>query len=224
MGWDERELNSSERVTTIDGKLWGVVLHWAEIDGRAEVAGIELWGTQPFRNNDRCLLRSDGPIPYGGLSWPPEQPQPVSATVLKGLRLGDIIASAAAGMRKNAAGMDALAARGAAPAELGEEAAKQVELLDSRKRPGRPSKGLAFYREVADVYLNPPDNRTPTRAVAQHFKVVASTAATYVGGARRRGLLPPARPGSASVISPEQVARARGERQEHTSDESGAQE
>lgn len=111
-----------------------------------------------------------------------------------------------------------LARRGRGHAEWVEKVASKVdveverrrhqELLalvrseDRRSRPGPdPRRNLEHYGAVALLYARAhAEGRPPTQAVADHFDVPRSTAASWVGRARTLGLLDPARPSVAGGV------------------------
>ncbi|WP_152648660.1 hypothetical protein [Streptacidiphilus anmyonensis] len=73
------------------------------------------------------------------------------------------------------------------------EAAEAYAAARNAPTPGRRRRITdEFLREVARVYmLEDEAGFPPTRAVADHFKAPHSTAAKWVGAARRKGLIPP---------------------------------
>ena len=67
-----------------------------------------------------------------------------------------------------------------------------MKVPETRSR-GRPD---VFYREVADVYLDLAQaSHRPASDIAAQHGVPVSTAHRWVKEARRRGFLPPGRPG-----------------------------
>lgn len=73
---------------------------------------------------------------------------------------------------------------------------------DRRSRPGPdPRRNIEHYGAVALLYARAhAEGRPPTQAVADHFDVPRSTAASWVGRARSLGLLDPARPSVAGGV------------------------
>jgi hypothetical protein len=66
-----------------------------------------------------------------------------------------------------------------------------------------PTHGLDHFVEVAQVYREAyGENRTPTRAVAKHFRVTPSAAAKWVARCRELGLLPKTSRGKARAVGP----------------------
>jgi hypothetical protein len=77
--------------------------------------------------------------------------------------------------------------------KLMSQAAESYAIARNEPPPGKRRRlTLDFLKEVARIYtINGDSGIPPTRAVADHFKAPHSTAAKWVGGARKKGLLPP---------------------------------
>jgi hypothetical protein len=78
-------------------------------------------------------------------------------------------------------------------------AGKRPPRGSSSSRPGRRGHPDSHYQEIARRYLALRQRgfRNPTARLAEEDRVSRSTAAGWVGGARKRGYLPPGRPGRA---------------------------
>jgi hypothetical protein len=73
------------------------------------------------------------------------------------------------------------------------QATERADRADLARTRGRPD---VFYRQVADVYLDlAQDSHRPASEIADTHGVPVSTAHRWVREARRRGFLPPGRPG-----------------------------
>jgi transposase-like protein len=179
----------TERVFKIDGRLWYVVLHWGEIEGRAEVIGIETWSRPPY-----APRVPDYPIMISNLD---PTGAPITTEILRQLNFGSLITAA----RQDAVRMS----RSIAEQPVYDDALRQQAAEDAARfsRPGRPAKyDRRHFEEVARVYQAAvAEGRKPTRAVQRQFDVSASQAARWVHIARHQyGLLPPTSSGRASGL------------------------
>lgn len=183
---------------------WVVRLYRAEVEGRYEVVGVELWhGVMPHALESATkwhAIRLPGP-------------SAIKATDLRKLRIGELIAADSANLRAGAqstrrrAHDDPRAFAKQLGAENAAKALKNAErLLGPPKSTGRPRKyGLSHFADVAAVY-NEADRipgTWPTKAVKEHFKVSPSLAAKWVSECRKLGLVKPAtqRPSKSSGVS-----------------------
>jgi hypothetical protein len=95
--------------------------------------------------------------------------------------------------------------------ESGKEVSSWSELYGfAQPKRGRPPKyGPEHFAKVAQVYSEAHANRrTPTRAVAKHFKATESQAAKWVARCRELGLLPKTTRGKARIV-PERKGKKR---------------
>jgi hypothetical protein len=122
-----------------------------------------------------------------------EAGEPVSARRLREVPVAECIqvAISSAAMRfERRAGELRVAIGGTDPADTME--------LARKVRPRSATTSDEHLREVADVYLKAPEK--PTRAVEDAFGPIShSTAARWVGEARRRGFIPPIKRGRTSA-------------------------
>lgn len=145
---------------------WLVAMRWQVLNGRAECVGLEIVSAAPADEWQGKLLgkrkRRRG--------------RPVTATLLRQLPIGRIIASERAGL---------------------------AWLDDSFQEAGtrRPKATPAHLQEAADVYREAWAKGHPTgRALQEHFQVSASAARKLAFQARQAGLLPKTDPGVATAI------------------------
>jgi hypothetical protein len=91
---------------------------------------------------------------------------------------------------------DADTSRGTATTALAEEAGRKIS---AGKRPGRRGHPDQHYRDIAARYdqLVAGGTRNPTACLAEQLNYSRNTVAGWVSTARKRGYLPPARPGRA---------------------------
>jgi hypothetical protein len=200
----EGEIHRTEATATVDDVTWYYVLHWGELRGRAEVVGLELWSVPPT-NPERLDFGAiqERQLPPGGA--------PITSSVVRGLNVGSLI------NQQRAAAIKML--RSVAASEAFSERAREASArdLERMRRPGPQRKyDDRHYAEVARVYLAAfQENRSPTRAVAQHFGVSQSMAAKFVWKARSKeyGLLAPTSSGlpSGAPASSSRTKRQKGE-------------
>ncbi len=195
-------LADDDNETPVTYELWPdrergpylVALYWQEVEGRMEVAGVEV----------RSFRRPDEPHDSPFSDPLPLRPQPVTRTVLRDVPLGAI----ADRHRRDSHFLINVKIGGKLAAGNEERNRKVRELWATQKRMGRKGRGPDFYRDVARVYVKAhTEGRPPTQAVAEwaggdrqpHVKGGWSnyaTAAKYVSRARTLGLLPPAKTGA----------------------------
>lgn len=78
-----------------------------------------------------------------------------------------------------------------------------IDAADTHRKPGRPPLPLSQLEEVARVYREAfVGHRPPRMAVAEHFTIGPSTAATWISKARAQGFLGPTTKGHAGGIEP----------------------
>lgn len=133
----------------------------------------------------------------------PDRPIAVTVTAADGLRPSDL---------RRLPWRDWFWFADVAQRELTPDAAGAIELTDASialadpqapppapRRPGRRGHSDEHYQQVAQQYkqLVASGAHNPTAVLAQQRVVSRDTAAGWVSGARKRGFLPPARPGRA---------------------------
>jgi hypothetical protein len=146
---------------------WRIELHWQILGGRAECIGIDLRSAVPTPER-----------PEDRISLPPPRKlgEPVTATLLRQLRIGQLVESYRADMYEITRGDQLYRSRGTR----------------------RPRTDLSRLAEVAEVYREAHRQGRPTgRAVADRFTVSVSNARKMIYEARREGELPPTAPGVA---------------------------
>ena len=186
---------------------WSLSFHWAEIDGRQECVGIEIWSGYEWHREytDEAkrelideLRRIPGAVPAtltaGGLRIP-------FTSLIETARRELLEMHRQAATMLEDGGRDDLADRMQTIAARFDKQGTASRRTASRGR-GRPRQyPPEHFVEVAEVYKaawNDGD-RHPTRAVAKKFGVSDSTAAKWVARARADGALEqtkgPGRPG-----------------------------
>ena len=181
------------------GRQWFARARWLEIDGRTECVGIELWkGVRPSEDGSAVLgLTGDrvAPITSADLKDIPV------ATVLRTLwavqsrRLEGIAGSAeaAAGRRARRSASWGLDAED----EITKRLHAHADGLREQVRRGKRREGTEHLSAVATIYREAEAaRRNPTKTVADAFACAPSTAARWVGQARKAGLLPTTTRGS----------------------------
>lgn len=201
---------------------WYIGLTWAEVAGRIECVGADVWhGAQPVWHTvqrDRLAL---SPIGVG--------PTPLLASDVRSLPLASIIGQERSrlaekwkGIREAREHMRSIEMR--RPTADESEAAdalhrRYLDLLDSAvKAIGQPKAGVGRPRElgpeqlaeVAAVYLEAWERgASPTKAVAEYFHISATAAAKRVAKCREAGLIektakgrPSGAPGTAGRVRP----------------------
>ena len=204
---------------------WSVVVHWQELDGRAECVGLEIWnGTQ-----------------VGGAPMPGRSATPITTGALRELRPDRMIRKArmdrahaldgaidllhAYQAAQNADRLKALGrdswtkpspyTKGRRKATVSETGSRETAHLrkqsaalkksaqwpksaNRRGRPPGPDKPPEHWQRVAEVYRQANDaGLPPTAAVAAEFDKAYSTVNKWVARCREMGLLPPTNPGKA---------------------------
>jgi hypothetical protein len=183
---------------------WCLVGHWAEVDGRPECIGLEIWKRaapdaqgkyRPLPGGPNGIKATDFRLPGGG-----ERQGLMSALT----RLWDVETKAGAALMDWAAREQKETLLRWQRGEIAESEALEMlsdlrlEIVRAEEihEPG-PGRRRADDRqraeEVAEVYLQAarsPGRATPTKAVAQAFNVSHSTATKWVASARRYGRLP----------------------------------
>lgn len=181
---------------------WYVGLTWAEVDGRIECVGADVWhGARPvWRVADDSRA---GLLPVGN------GPAPLLASEVRSLPLASIIGKERArlaeqwrGVREAREHMRSIEMRRPAPEETEAVDAlhgRYLELLDAAlTKIGQPKAGVGRPRElgpeqlaeVAAVYLEAWERGDPpTKAVAEHFHISSTAAAKRVAKCREAGLI-----------------------------------
>jgi hypothetical protein len=181
-----------------DGRYM-VGLHFAEIAGRAELVGVEMWSGGPppshVREKDRSLF-ADRPPGSGG---------PLPAATVRQPAIGRLAAEA----RRQNMNMASLIQELHDPQDHPPEVLKAAEhalrvfgAKDAAQPAGgrRPVYGPEHYARVAAVYTAAwRAGEPPTKAVASWGSVESSTAAKWVAKTRALGLLPPTTKGKPSA-------------------------
>jgi hypothetical protein len=131
---------------------------------------------------------------------PGPRPRLVTAVALHSIPLGRLIEK-----RRKEAGDVLVTVGGGQVTWTGQEVTVKVT-----RHGGRPPKyGPEHWDEVARVYHEGFQNRTPTRAVARHFKVSDTAAAKWIAKCRKLGLLPETTRGKARVVQARGTGRIR---------------
>jgi hypothetical protein len=204
---------------------WSVMVHWQELDGRAECVGLEIWnGTQ-----------------IGGAPMAGRSASPITTSALRELRPDSMIRKArldharaldgaidslhAYQAAQNADRLKALGqdswtkpspfTKGRRKADVSETGSRETAPLrkqsaalkksaqwpksaNRRGRPPGPDKPPEHWQRVAEVYRLANDaGFPPTAAVAAEFDKAYSTVNKWVARCREMGLLPPTRRGKA---------------------------
>lgn len=187
---DVRKLGSTDFIWPPPDGGHFVQAKWAEVDGRPECVEV------------RISTVGDG-----------RPSLPIGAQLLR-----DIGPELARRGRAHAEWVDKVASR----VDLEVERRRHEQLMavvraeDRGSRPGPdPRRNLEHYGAVALLYGQAhAAGRAPTKAVAEHFGVPRSTAASWVGQARSLGLLGPARPSVAGGVAAPPSRGRQGRRKE----------
>jgi hypothetical protein len=163
---------------------------------RAEVVGFEMWAVDPVRVRTEFDAKMD-PAKRGRLRLVPDGCA-IQALELR-VPVRKILAESRGHVRETAR---VLATRSEDRAAWMSSAEHLLEVLpddeDDAAR-GRRSYGRPHYRAVAEVYLAAQRNdKPPTSAVAEHWRVNKSTAGKWVSRARAFGFLAPTSRGKSS--------------------------
>jgi hypothetical protein len=175
------------RIRWPDSKVgpWSITIHWAEIGGRLECLGVEMWSgieidskvpkEASYRTIAEAALR---PIGTAAL-----REVPISQIIEADRRLLAEVYSAAIKRSRELGGED--------QAEQFEQLAALAEGGGSSRR-GRPrTLGIERFQRVAQIYDDAwRRSEHPTMAVAERETVSYSTAAKWVARCRQMGLLP----------------------------------
>lgn len=158
---------------------FNLTLYYEWLEGRMECVGMDIRPT---------------PKP-GALDIPPKpgtEPEPLTTSRLRAIPLAKLID------KHRPAWTSSITT-----ADMDGTIYTQTQDFRSRPRPRggrRPKYGPEHYAEVARVYREAyASNRTPTLAVARHFKATSSAAAKWVAKCRDDGLLPKTSQGKARV-------------------------
>ena len=175
----------------LDG-LYMVGLHFAEISGRAELVGVEMWAGGP------------PPSHLQKQSRPPSSSGPLPAAMVRQPAIGRLAAKARRHNVDMARLVQELHDRQDDPPEVLEAAERALRLFEakeaSRRGGRRPEYGPEHYANVAAVYTAAWRARQPpTKAVATWGSVEPSTAAKWVAKTRALGQLPPTTKGKPSA-------------------------
>jgi hypothetical protein len=177
-----------------------VGLHFAEIAGRAELVGVEMWSGRPplsrFPERDRPFWAKEPPPGSGG---------PLPAAAIRQPAIGRLAAKARQTNEDMARLIQELGDPQEDSPEVLEAAERTLRLFEakgaSRTAGGRkPDYGPEHYAKVAVVYSAAwRAGEHPTKAVAAWRNVAPSTAAKWVAKTRALGLLPPTTKGKPSA-------------------------
>jgi hypothetical protein len=152
---------------------WLLVFFWQVIDGRAECVGMDITST-----------RSPHVEQWWQLEKRPELGSPLRTSLLRELRLSELIAEQRASEQFRLENFTARPEQGPLWAEV--------------KASMRPATAKRL-EQVAKVYRSAwARGGQPTQAVAKRFNVSPGAAASLVSRARAAGLLPPTSPGKAT--------------------------
>lgn len=164
---------------------YDVTLELEWIDGRWECTGVEVRAAE---------LNEDLGTPRPRSAPPLIPPAVVRSSVLRSLPLAKLLGKHFVGVKLGATTQDIDGTIYTFE--------QDYTAGPSARRPGRPRKyGPEHFAEVARVYREAYANRkTPTRAVARHFKTSQTAAAKWVSKCRELGLLPKTRRGKAEVV------------------------
>lgn len=179
------------------GRRWIVRTTWAEVEGRAEVIGIELRSHLGTRWGERGTSSYVVDVPAEGAT-------PLTASIWRALNVGDIIQKQRKGQTRNLERVVGL------PSDRAEKWGEDLVAFraPASKRGGRPPLEPQHFVEVAGIYLETwRKGDSPTKAVANHFGVAQSTAAKWVMRAREMDLLGQTTPGKAGGGSPKRRRR-----------------
>ncbi len=179
---------------------WFVAAHWAEVAGRPECVGLELWkGVRPEPHAVSSYSRVKG-VPLEG----------IASTDLKALPVATILATLW-DLQRRQVEAQVQGAREHLVEDLPESTRRLWELVADQERsspfqgehrPRRRHDDRDHFAEVAETYRRAhQDRRPPTKAVAHHFSVSHSTASKWVARARELKLLGQTRPGKAGGIT-----------------------
>ncbi len=175
------------------GGLWKVTLTWAEVDGRAEVIGV----------NIRSYEQVFGDLKSGTAEAEPMHPSgfaTMNAATWRALPIGQIINRARRSHKKS---LERIAER--TPQLMDDKRREDLKALQGERSGsrGRPRLyGPDHYAKVAEFYRTAwRAGRAPTTAVAKRWRVEPSTAAKWVKRAREEGLLGETTPGKAGEPS-----------------------
>jgi hypothetical protein len=170
---------------------WALGFHWAEVKGRAECIGVEIFfGVLPNRSGK-------GPAFW---TLPGREPEAIKSSAVREIPLATVIDDVRREVVKlyevASERLDSFHERDGEPrskayAEELRSLAAKFEPTAGESGRGRPRQyGAEHFIEVARVYAEAwRKNRPPTTAVAKHFNVSPSAAAKQVARARDLGLL-----------------------------------
>lgn len=201
-----------------------ITLHFGWVEGRMECVGLDVRSFQ--------MLPGAGIADMEALVGS-TSPEPVTSSVLRSIPLGHLIDEARTEVLRQAEQRrEALRKRGPMtlrrikaeikrrgyfvyPIErtemrqwVSEDVRRDEQIWAKEPRRGRPpTYGLQHFEQVARIYREAyAAGRTPTRAVARHFKVSHTAAAKWVGRSRALGLLPATTRGRARAVEPSKTA------------------
>ncbi len=165
-----------ERIISVEGESWLLVVHSVVAEGKRLPVGVEMWSVPPHSHYGFCDEGEDG------VSWP-GRPVPITSPVLRNAKLMTRITGALATAQR-------LAADRAEP-EPWDGFNESVSAPLAHPAPGRPEKyGDAHYRQVAKVYEEAASaGKAPTPPVTRNWQCSTSTAERWIREARTRGFL-----------------------------------
>lgn len=169
------------------GRTWEATVYWADVEGTAQVVGLDLHGFTGDWGDELEPIDEGAPIPT------------LSAQLLRQVPYGRLVDQS---WRESRAFDEILA--GVTDDPVGTLLALQEDLppREPGEPQGRPTKvGLSHLSLVADIYKRArAQRRPPTKAVQEALALSYSTAAKRVAAARRLGLLEATKQGSTGAI------------------------
>ena len=180
------------------GRKWFAVAHWAEINGRAECIGLELWkGSRPAEKGSYRSLPGQKVTAIGSADL---RDIPV-ATWLRTLwgiqRTKDRQLARTARRAADRAERNIDTWQTATGPSASDRLREYADGVESR-RGRRSANDREHFADVAAVYLAAVKERgNPNAAVAERWGVDKSTVTRWANRCEQLGLLPPTTPGSA---------------------------
>lgn len=158
---------------------WLITFRWQAINGRAECIGIDVTSVRPA---DASSWMGGGKLPEIGI--------PLTTSVLRGVRLSELIAEERESM-----------------ARVYDDFFRESETAATYRGAGQMREGTRRRLErVVEAYREAwQQGKPPTQTVAKRLNISVSAAAKLVARARQVGMLPPTRPGVA-VAKPDDVS------------------
>jgi hypothetical protein len=174
---------------TPDGQ-WAAAYRLIAQRRRLVVAEVRVYPATPY------MISAHGAVPPLDPEAPPVAPCPprgITTRVLRGIRVGQVMASVNAGHRRIAKELPDFYKNSFGSLEVAKPIARGTQ-----KRRGRPPESDLKYARVATAYVEACDaGHHPVKTVATTFKIPPATATVWIQAARRRGLLSETSPGVA---------------------------